>query len=73
MRSAPKTLYKTDDTLLNVLPALRDIFSRYPVATTYGVETLATLLYGPHFPCSTEISEIEVALEALAVEGEVLA
>jgi hypothetical protein len=57
----------------NVLPALRDLFSQHPTITQSGPETLTraldVLCYLPRRP---EAFEVETALEALLVEGEVL-
>jgi hypothetical protein len=50
----------------DVLPALRDLFSRHPSSQYWDPEHLAAVL-GAH------LVVIEAALEALLVEGEVLA
>lgn len=58
----------------HVLPALRELFSHHPAATRSGPEALAGLLVMlqllPHRP---EVFEVEAALEALQVEGELAA
>jgi hypothetical protein len=57
-----------------VLPALRDLFSQHHGAIRSGPETLARMLQVLCFlPYRPEVAEVEAALEALAVEGEVLA
>jgi hypothetical protein len=56
----------------DVLPELRDLFSRHPKAVTFGAEALAALLYGPRPASFEEVSDIESALEALKIEGEVI-
>jgi hypothetical protein len=57
----------------NVTPALRELFSQHPVMVYSGPETLGRTLHMLHFlPCRPETSEVEAALEALQVEGEVL-
>jgi hypothetical protein len=57
-----------------VLPALRELFSQHSAATDKSPDTLARLLwvlrYLPHQPTTFEV---EVAVEALRVEGEVVA
>jgi hypothetical protein len=60
----------TDDP--GVLFALRDLFSQYPAAAQIGPERLADLLWR-HVPSRPHESQVEAALEALAVEGEDLA
>jgi hypothetical protein len=58
----------------NVLPALRDLFSQHPAMMHSGSETLGRALYMLRFlPYRPEVFEVEAALEALRVEGEVLA
>jgi hypothetical protein len=58
----------------NVLPALRDLFSQHPAMKQSGPETLSralrVLCYLSYRP---ETVEVETALEALRIEGEVLA
>lgn len=72
-RAAPHTLYKNSPTDPDVLPNLRELFSKHPEAAAFGPEALTGLLYGTH--CVTrrpEVFEVEAALAALAVEGEVV-
>jgi hypothetical protein len=60
--------------LPEVLPALRELFSHHPGAMRSGPEALSRMLYVLRFlPYRPEVFEVEVALEALAVEGEVAA
>jgi hypothetical protein len=66
-------LYRTSHADLDVLPMLRDTFSWYPEAAAFGPEALAGLLHEPHNVARRGVFDVEVALEALAVEGEVLA
>jgi hypothetical protein len=57
----------------NVLLALRELFSQHPVMTQSGCEALGRALYMLRFlPRRPEPFEVEAALEALMVEGEVL-
>ena len=68
--NAPKTVYTTND----VLPTLRELFSQHPEATKSGPETLSRLLYMLRFlSYQPEIHEVEAALEALVLEGEIAA
>jgi hypothetical protein len=60
----------TDDP--GVLFALRDLFSQYPTAAQIGPERLADLLRR-YEAVRVHESQVEAALEALAIEGEVLA
>jgi hypothetical protein len=60
----------TDDPA--VLFALRELYSHYPAATQLGPERLAELLWR-YVPSRLLESQVEAALEALAVEGEVQA
>jgi hypothetical protein len=58
----------------DVLPALRELLSKYPGVTYNSPDTLAQLLrmlgYVPYQP---ETFEVEAALEALRVGGEIAA
>jgi hypothetical protein len=59
---------------VSVLEALRDLFSHHPKTTVAGPEMLAELLYEYRsLSIRPENCEVEAALEALRVEGEVLA
>ena len=60
----------TDD--LGVLFALRDLFSQYPEAAQIDPERLADLLWR-YVPSRPHESQVEAALEALAIEEEVFA
>lgn len=57
-----------------VLLALRELLSKYPPAADYSAEKLRELLwelrYLPQHPA--DHSEVEAALEALRVDGEVV-
>jgi hypothetical protein len=56
-----------------VLDALRSMLSEYPQVATVGPETLSELLYERRFLShQPEVFEVEAALEALRIEGEVL-
>ncbi len=58
----------------DVLPAVRELISNNPEAAHYGAETVAGLLHAKRFlPGPPAIFAVEAALEALAVEYEVLA
>ncbi len=57
-----------------VPPALRDLFNQNPAIMHSGPETMGRALYMLRFlPYRPETFEVEAALEALRVEGEVLA
>ena len=59
---------------LGVLLALRDLFSQHPAMIYSEPETLGRALHVLRFlPYRPETFEVEAALEALRVEGEVLA
>jgi hypothetical protein len=58
----------------NVLPALRDFLGQHPAMMQSGAESLSRALYMLRFlPYRPETFEVEAALDALRVEGEVLA
>jgi hypothetical protein len=58
----------------DVLPALRELLSQHPGMTRSGLESLSRALYVFRFlPYQPETFEVEAALEALCVEGEVAA
>ena len=70
MTPAQNSVYTTND----VLPALRELLSQHTEAAKSGPETLGRLLYVLCFlPRRPEICEVGATLEALLVEGEVLA
>jgi hypothetical protein len=70
MAPAQNSVYTTND----VLPALRELFSQHPETAKGYPETLSRLLYVLRFlPYQPEIHEVEVALEALALEGRLAA
>jgi hypothetical protein len=48
------------------LPALRDLFSRYPLSRDWSADQLTDVL-------GTHVAAIGAALDALLVEGEVFA
>jgi hypothetical protein len=65
--------YTSNSEPQTVLDALRSMLSQYPQAATAGPETLAELHYERRFlPYRPETFEVEAALEALTIEGEVL-
>jgi hypothetical protein len=72
---APKPLYLNDPTTReDVLPALRELLSRYPAATYKSSDTLARLLWMLRYlPYQPETFEVEAALEALRIEGGIAA
>jgi hypothetical protein len=73
MQSASNTLYPNSGEPNSVFLALREFLHQHPEAVASGPETLAELLYERRFlPHRLEVFEVEVALEALRVEGEVL-
>ena len=58
----------------SLLSALRELFSQHPVMTQSGCETLSKALFVLRYlPYRPEPSAVEAGLEALRVEGEVLA
>jgi hypothetical protein len=58
----------------SVLPSLRELFSQHPAMTQSGTETLSRALHVFRFlPYCPETFEVEAALEALRVEGEIAA
>jgi len=58
----------------NVLPALRELFSRYPAMMQNGPETLSRALFVLRYvPYRPKPFEVEAALEALVLDGEVAA
>ena len=70
MTPAQDSVYTTND----VLPTIRDLFSQHPEAANSGPETLSRLLYVLRFlPYQLEFYEVEAALEALLLEGEIAA
>jgi len=57
-----------------VLPALRELFSRHPGASRCGPEMLARMLHALRFlPARPEAWEVAAALEALEIGDEVAA
>ena len=74
--TAPKPFYTTSRERDNVLHALRELLSLLSVhreAADSQAEVLADLLYEQHFLSHRpEVFDVEVALEALRIEGEVL-
>ncbi len=65
-------LYRAKHADPNVLSALRELFSRHPEAIAFEAETLTKLLYELRIARRPVVFEVEAALEALRVEGEVL-
>ena len=58
----------------DLLPALRELFAQHPVMIQSGCDTLSRALFVlRHLPYWPEPSVVEAGLEALHVEGEVLA
>jgi hypothetical protein len=71
MVAPPQRIIPPDNS--DLLPALRGLFSQRPAAMQSGLETLARLLWVlSYLPYRPEESEVEIAMEALRVEGEVL-
>jgi hypothetical protein len=65
---SPNIIHET-----NVLPALRHLLGQHSAMTEAGSETLSRALHVfCYLPCQPEVFEVETALEALLVEGEVL-
>lgn len=59
---------------MSVVPALRELFSQHPRAMRCGPETLSRMLYVLCFlSYRPGVCEVEAALEALQVEGELAA
>ncbi len=57
-----------------LLPTVRALLSRHPEATVSGAEELAVLLRAERLVSRcAEVHEIEAVLEALVIEGEVVA
>ena len=70
---APQPVYKNDP-ILEVLLAVREFLDRNPCAVHFDTEAISSLLYKDRYlPHPAAAHEVEAALEALAVEGEVLA
>lgn len=64
-------VYRTS--LNNTLAAVRVVCSKHPQAASFGPEEIAAVLYGLRgSPRPPEVFEIEAALEALRIEGEIL-
>jgi hypothetical protein len=58
----------------DVLPALRELFSQYPAMTQSGPEILSRALHVFRFlPYQPETIEVEIAREALLIDGVVAA
>jgi hypothetical protein len=75
MLATPPDVYLNKPTAReDVLPALRELFSQHPAVTHKSSDTLARLLgvmrYLAYRP---ETFEVEAALKALRVEGEIAA
>ena len=71
MAASPTRIIADDP---NVLPTLRDLFGQHPGMIHSGPETLGRALYMLRFlSYRPETLEVEAALEALRVEGVVLA
>jgi hypothetical protein len=71
--TAPKPFYKTSQERDNLLPALRELLSLRREAVDAQAEVLADLLYErSFFSHRPEVFDVEAALEALRIEGEVL-
>ncbi len=72
-RIGPRETYHAEPSLTStILPALRELLSRHPDLAESGPEELQLRLRG-YLPRRPEVCEIEVAMEALRVEGQVLA
>lgn len=67
---APTPVYQSSD----LVPALRELFSRHPEAMKSDPETLSRMLHVLRFlPYRPEVYEVEAALEALKLEDEEIA
>jgi hypothetical protein len=57
----------------DLLPALRELFSQHPAMIQSGCDTLSRGLFVLRYlPSRPETFQVEAALEALLVEGEIL-
>jgi hypothetical protein len=73
MHPTSDPFYTSSNESQTILDGLRSMLSQYPQAATAGSETLAEVLYERCFlPHQPETFEVQVALEALAVEGVIL-
>ncbi len=72
MVATPNPLYPEGETQV-VLIALRELFSRNRIAESFSKETLAELLFAERY-ISRRVGafEVECALEALRLDGELL-
>lgn len=69
----PREPYHAEPSLTSeILPALRELLSRYPDLAYSTPEELQLRLHN-YLSWRPEVCEIEVAMEALRVEGQVLA
>ena len=69
MRSAPNAIVPD-----SLLPALRELLSRHPSAASASPEWLARRLHALRYVASRpDEFEVQSALEALVLEGEVVA
>jgi hypothetical protein len=70
---APQVAFYPSDRTQDALLALRELFSRNPCAAQFDAETLAKLLYMEgYLSHRIEVYQVEGALEALIVKGEIL-
>jgi hypothetical protein len=68
---ATTQVYTSDS--IEVFLALRELFSRNRIAESFNSETLAELHYRERYvPRRVEAHEVECALEALTLNGELL-
>jgi hypothetical protein len=73
MRSAPQQIIQNDPAP-DVLTTVRELLSRNPCATHFGAETISKLLYEERYlSYRVALHEVEGVLEALRIDGEVMA
>jgi hypothetical protein len=71
---APRDRFYINERTQEDLVALRVLLSRNPCAARFGAEILSELLYAERYLLHRmDVCEVECLLEALRVEGEVLA
>jgi hypothetical protein len=69
---APRRSYHVDvPTTSTILPALRELLSNHPTKTTCGPEELRDSL-SRYLPRRPEVFEVELAMDALRIEGRMV-
>jgi hypothetical protein len=72
MTAPPQTLYPASDSI-EVFLALRELLAKNCCAIDFSAETLAELLYAQRYVSRrVEAHEVECALEALRLDGDLL-